>query len=1179
MPERLLRQLTMALGPRNGRGAAVRHPGRIGTLIVASLLVGLAPAAARSQQRETQVTAFHGEAALSQARRAGIDIAGIIETVDHHLAPVAARPGLLRVDDRLYRADIGAKGIALSLRMRLSKRELAMREKAWRVTHRFEPGRRGRSASASLPAQAIPFQRQAAFRIEVSALRRGGKALSLAPAGWRSQRNETQRLLASGLRERVRAREGRLEWDFVVTHPLPGSGALEVEANVDAVPTPEQERHGWRWTFADGRRVRIGELRVEDARGTSLYTASPSVSHGQLLLSVPASVLARATYPLILDPEISPEYPLSEPVISRHPRRGTPAIAFDGTNYLLVWADHRVRFSSTLYGARLTQGGVLLDPDGIAIADNPIDLLHSPSLAFDGTNYLVVFDGGCARLCGARVTPTGSVLDPEGIAISTAPNPEAPAVAFDGTNYFVAWDDTRAGPCCHIFGARVTPGGTVLDPSGVAISTAPEEQIDPTISFDGTNYLVAWEDFRSGSYDNSDVYGTRVSPAGVVLDPAGLAISTAAGRQDAPALAFDGTNYLVVWQDLRSEPSYDIYGARVSPAGSVLDGGGLAISTAANSQYSPALAFDGANYLVAWEDFRSGSYDNSDVYGTRVNPAGVVLDPAGLVISTAIGRQDAPTISFDGTNYLLAWSDSRVGVCCDIYGARVSPAGSVLDADAIAVSTAVADSQYSPALAFDGTNYLAVWTDERPSAQVYGARVSPDGTLLDPAGIAIATSAPWHGLPTLVFGGTNYLVVWEQGAEDPHDTDFRAARVSRAGAVLDPSGIQIARVGIAGGEPAVAFDGTNYLVVWGGFRNLTIDAARLTLDGDVLDPDGFTIWHGDCCRAASASPALAWDGTNYLVVWAFFGGLHYQPGVYGGRVTPGGGVLDPTGIAISTGTGRTEPALAFDGTNYVVAWADFRSGAGYDIYGARVSPAGAVLNPDGIAISAASGDQHSPGVAFEGRNSVVLWSDHRSGARSDIYGARVSPAGAVLDTDGLAIATTADDESAPALAAGPPGQLATSYERIAGEPPYDGVGRIFLRLLQTRPANDDWSYAEDLGRGSSSRSATTVDATGEPGEPDHDRRSRPLNSVWYSFTLPATAIVQLDTCGSSLDTVLAVYTGASVGALTEVAAHNNGCGHQSRVVFRGLAGVRYTVAVDGAGAATGTFTLTFTARR
>ena len=47
------------------------------------------------------------------------------------------------------------------------------------------------------------------------------------------------------------------------------------------------------------------------------------------------------------------------------------------------------------------------------------------------------------------------------------------------------------------------------------------------------------------------------------------------------------------------------------------------------------------------------------------------------------------------------------------------------------------DYQWHPAIAFDGTNYLVVFEDDR-SAGIFGARVSPSGILIDSSGIVIS---------------------------------------------------------------------------------------------------------------------------------------------------------------------------------------------------------------------------------------------------------------------------------------------------------------------------------------------------------------------------------------------------------------------------------------------------------
>jgi hypothetical protein len=320
----------------------------------------------------------------------------------------------------------------------------------------------------------------------------------------------------------------------------------------------------------------------------------------------------------------------------------------------------------------------VLDSADIAVSQ-AVHSQYSPATGFDGADFLVVWedsrsDAQC-DIYGARVTPQGQVLDPAGFVISQASRYQnSPALAFDGANFLAVWQDYRGGEW-KVYGSRVTPQGTVLDPTGIAISQAAYDQFSASVGFDGANFLVAWLDLRSGS--ESDIYGARVTPAGVVLDPSGIPISTAADWQEVPSLAFDGANFLVVWEDYRNGSDYDIYGARVTPQGEVLDESGFVVSQAAYEQYAPALAFDGANFLVAWEDSRSDS--SEDIYGARVTPAGVVLDSSGITISMGAGERDNPSLGFDGTDFLVVWEDYRSESERDVYGARVTPGGTVFD--------------------------------------------------------------------------------------------------------------------------------------------------------------------------------------------------------------------------------------------------------------------------------------------------------------------------------------------------------------------------------------------------------------------------------------------------------------------------------------------------------------------
>lgn len=65
-------------------------------------------------------------------------------------------------------------------------------------------------------------------------------------------------------------------------------------------------------------------------------------------------------------------------------------------------------------------------------------------------------------------------------------------------------------------------------------------------------------------------------------------------------------------------------------------------------------------------------------------------------------------------------------------------------------------------------------------------------------------------------------------------------------------------------------------------------------------------------------------------------------------------------------------------------------------------------------------------------------------------------------------------------------------------------------------------------------------ATGEVDEPDGCiNAANGIASVWYSYTPTANMAVTLSTYGSSFDTVIGLYTGASVGALTGIRCNDD----------------------------------------
>jgi hypothetical protein len=121
-----------------------------------------------------------------------------------------------------------------------------------------------------------------------------------------------------------------------------------------------------------------------------------------------------------------------------------------------------------------------------------------------------------------------------------------------------------------------------------------------------------------------------------------------------------------------------------------------------------------------------------------------------------------------------------------------------------------------------------------------------------------------------------------------------------------------------------------------------------------------------------------------------------------------------------------------------------------------------------------------------------------------------------------------------------------------------------LTVNGASPPNDNFANAITI-QANQTLNGSNAGATKQAGEPNHAGNSGG-RSVWWSYTAPASGQVTVNTAGSNFDTLLAVYTGSAVNALTEVASNDDiaaGTNPQSRVSFHATAGQIYRIAVDG----------------
>ncbi len=202
-------------------------------------------------------------------------------------------------------------------------------------------------------------------------------------------------------------------------------------------------------------------------------------------------------------------------------------------------------------------------------------------------------------------------------------------------------------------------------------------------------------------------------------------------------------------------------------------------------------------------------------------------------------------------------------------------------------------------------------------------------------------------------------------------------------------------------------------------------------------------------------------------------------------------------------------------------------------------------------------------------NSAYTWNSYRGSMRSgveDIQRVAIHELGHALGLDH-------PDEAGQSVTA-IMNSRRSAIDRLQGD---DIAGGQFLYGAPgVIPVNDAFASATALTLNSDEAQVTgsNIGATREAGEKGHAGATS-VHSVWWKWTATGNGSVTMDTAGSNFDTVLAVYTGAGVSALTEIASNDDEESLEdnptpqrkrtSKVEFDAVSGTTYHIAVDGWG--------------
>jgi len=692
-----------------------------------------------------------------------------------------------------------------------------------------------------------------------------------------------------------------------------------------------------------------------------------------------------------------------DPAVPLH--QWDPAVRCVDRRCLVAWGQDVVGPSSRLWDVERGTFGTVVHLSPTARA---IEASARPSIATDGTQYLVVWRETIGRVAGRFVSLDGLPLGPS-FDVATAPSFAEVSVVWGEAGWAIAAPAAYGRPF-PIWLRVLDRSGTPTGPTW-AVGETMREGVRPALAAYDGGFITAFFPVDAGTDAGEPYLAFRRFGAAGPIDPAPVVLDTDLGRSD-PVVWLDGDEVQALWTsgpDLEAMRfnvnSYALvnrpqvisqvgWGShpRAGPAGStalvswwaegpsevpfegrfgaaLVQGRPALSATPVNvdlpvreANVQPRVSWAGANALIGWTLVLGG---RSQMLVRAVEPTGAPLGPA---FSIATGDEHGGAdLVFDGRQAWVAFSTGQ-----RVRLQRLDEGGLMGQPIDLSAPVPIVDA---PRAAASSALIAAAWVEEDTGSAVLVRLARTDGGLIGASPTELAIGAQRGPPPSVAVSVDRVAVAYQNGYQ-------------LFVALLDHDGTIVANTLVGQhlrAQPSIASDGKQFLVLFtqqnsGDVKGFFVDGPTLTPQFLVAEAD---VLFGDI--GYPTRPRLAFDGTTYLAVWSYAspdgGGFNLRS-----RALFVDGGLGPIEVVTDSVGDHVEPAIAVRASSEDVlfAWVDPSGPSSQVFVRARTSDAGPA--PDGGAADSgtldagATADAGSPEPDDGGTNDAGL-GDQRASLR------------------------------------------------------------------------------------------------------------------------------------------------------------------------------------------------------